>query len=125
MKKILICLIVTGLCAGCGSLDRTAFNTTRTAVALADAGMTAYGSYYRSAWNNPEIYRTTTNRLAEQRKVLSALSYNVGISAELAETLRRAYRTNTAVKPQLVGALDTLGQNASNIVWTVNTVLKP
>lgn len=117
--------LLVGLLTGCGTVDRTAFNATKAAVTLVDAGMTAHGAYYRAAWNNPESYHTTTNALMDQRKKLSALAYSVGISAELAETLRRSYRTNAAVKPQLLATLDTLGANASNVVWTVNTILKP
>ncbi len=123
--RLCVSAVLLLVLVGCGTVDRTAFNATRTAVTLTDAGMSAYGDYYKAAWNNPDVYHTTTNRLAEQRRALSAAANNVGISAELAETLRRSYRTNAAVKPQLVAALDVLGANASNIVWTVNSILKP
>jgi len=125
MKKLVKFMVIGALCAGCSTFDRTAFNVTKTAVTLTDAGMVAYSQFYRVAWNNPELYNTTTNVLAEQRRIVSGFAYNVGISAELAETLRRSYKTNSAIRPELEVVLLTVGGNASNIVWVINQNLKP
>jgi hypothetical protein len=125
--KLPFCLLLSAFClllAGCGTLDRTAFNATKTAVTIADAGMTTHATYYRAAWNDPAAFHTTTNALTAQRQTLSVLSYQIGLSAELAESLRRAYRTNAALKPHLLATLQTLGDHASNIVWTVNSLTK-
>lgn len=108
---------------GCADLSGNAFKAEYAAAASSDAAMKGYAAYYTQAVATPEKFNRTANGLKTERQKLSDLSIKIGGAIELAENLRVAYATNSAVKPQLQAAVTSLTLNAAGIVATASSFL--
>lgn len=109
---------------GCAKdLNQVAFKTEYAAAASSDAAMKGYAVYWKTAIQNPTNFNRTAQGLQTERKTLSDYSVKIGGAIELAENLRRAYATNSAVKPQLQSAVASLAINSAGIVATASSFL--
>lgn len=99
------------LLAGCTQFTTQVFRTQQTAENLA---YTAYVGY-TNALGQGVIHIDPTNAatIKEARLKFAA-------SDKLVDNLRMAYDTNSFIKPQLVAAVSALGDQSSNVVWTIH-----
>ena len=124
LKLLLALALPAVLLTGCKTdLNHVAFKAEYAAAASADAAMTGYAAYWKTAIQNPTNFNRTAAGLRDERQKLSDYSIKLGGGIEMAEKLRVAYATNSAVKPQLQSALASLTINAAGIVATANTFL--
>ncbi len=119
---LLLCLVLPSLVfTGCAGTNANVFTAERSAAVTSDAALRAYAVYWTKAEANPVAYHRTLAGLDSERATIEAASIKIGASIELAENLRVAYATNSAVQPQLNAAVSTLAANAAGIVTLVNT----
>lgn len=103
------------LIAGCANFSNQAFRLEQTAENLA---YTAYVGYTNA------LLSGTLKISADESNAVKSARLKFAATLATAEALRRAYETNSATKPLLQGALATLNDQASNVVWTINYVSK-
>lgn len=108
MKKLLLPLSALAL-AGCVGFSTQVFRTEQTAVNL------AHGAYvgYTNALPTLSITPDQSNAVKEARLKFAA-------SVATVDLLRVEYETNSAVKPVLQAAADSLLAQGSNVVWLIN-----
>ena len=109
--KNIIGIGLVGLLIGCASFSTNLFRAEQTVT------QTAYDAYvvYTNGLANGTIKVSTdeSNAVKQARIKLAASVWTV-------EQWRRAYETNSAVKPQAQAALDALNADSTNVVYLIN-----
>jgi hypothetical protein len=126
MRKSLAALALIGLTiTACTSFDTHVFRTEQTATALAYTGYTTWTNHYITATNSPTITPERRSKLDQQQRDIKAARLRFAASIRTVDTLRESYKTNSAVKGPLLGALATALDNSSNVVWLANFIESP
>jgi hypothetical protein len=107
-----ILCIAFGL-AACSSLSTNVFRTEQAATQL------AFGAY--AGYTNA-LAKGLLRISAADSNNIRALRLKFAASVSLVDSLNAQYATNSAIQSQLTAALATLGDQASNIVWTIGYV---
>lgn len=112
LKFILPLLCIIGFVVACASFATNTYRAEQTSVNLV---FTAY-----VGWTN---YLDTTEGSKvspEARAAVKDSRLKFAATVSTLENLRAAYETNSAVKPQIVAALDTVSNQSSNVVWLIS-----
>lgn len=107
MKKLLIPFLVLAV-VGCVPFSTHVFRTEQLAVNLAHAAYVGY----TNALPTLHITEDQSNAVKQARLKFAA-------SVGTVESLRLAYETNSAIKPTLQAAIDSLVDQSSNVVWLI------
>lgn len=105
----LLCLAVLAILLGCANFATTVFRVEQSSV---NGAMTAYVGWTNYLAGNP-VSTQVSNDVKQARLKFAG---TVGV----VDTFRVTYETNSAVKPQLQAALDSLSVQSSNLIWLIH-----
>lgn len=127
MKKILPALTVAIAAAsllvqiiGCGSAVNSAKNARNTAVGIAYGGYVGWTNYYVLSTNQITLTPDKLESLNNAERSVKSARLHFSATVGVADSLIAAYETNSAIEPQLTAVLNSLGGEASNILWLIN-----
>lgn len=107
---------------GCASFSTTVFRLEKAATDAAYAGVGAFNSYYAEAALSADSNTLAT--LNMERGAVYDCSRSFSASVSYLEGLRSSYETNSALKGQVRGAVETVSLQSSNLVWIIEYFTK-
>lgn len=113
-------IVLPVLFIGCQSFYNAAKTSRATAVDLAYGGYEFWTNYYCLKTNQANISAQELQSLEAARSQLKETRLRFAASVNTLDSWLEAYKTNSAVKPQVQAILDSTLNTASNFVWLVN-----
>lgn len=127
MKKMLPAISVAIAAAslllqmlGCTGAVNSAKNARNTAIGIAYGGYMGWTNYYVLSTNQANITPERRAALDNAERMVKSDRLHFSATVGVADSLIAAYETNSAVEPQLTAVLNSLGGEASNILWLIN-----